>query len=78
MASIDDLPPDQRAVLELVLRRGRSYDEIAQLLSIDHAGVRQRAALGRNPRLRPERVERGERRALITDYLLGALPAPSR
>jgi hypothetical protein len=43
MPSIDALPPDQRAVLELVLRRGRSYDEIAQLLSIDRAGVRQRA-----------------------------------
>lgn len=75
MASIDDLPADQRAVLELVLRRGRSYDEIGQLLSIDRAGVRQRAlaaleALGPSTRIPPER------RALITDYLLGALPQP--
>lgn len=73
MASIDSLPADQRAVLELVLRRGRSYDEIAGLLSIDRAGVRQRAlaaldALGPQTRVPPER------RALITDYLLGALP----
>jgi Sigma-70, region 4 len=73
MASIDTLPPDQRAVLELVLRRGRSYDEIAKLLSIDRAVVRQRAlaafdALGPQTRVPPER------RALITDYLLGALP----
>jgi hypothetical protein len=73
MASIDSLPADQRAVLELVLRRGRSYDEIARLLSIDRAGVRQRAlaafdALGPQTRVAPDR------RALITDYMLGALP----
>src|SRR5437588_8243029 len=74
MTSIESLPADQRAVLELVLRRGRSYDEIATLLSIDRAGVRQRAlaaldALGPTTRVPPER------RGLITDYLLGALPA---
>jgi hypothetical protein len=74
MASIDDLPPDQRAVLELVLRRGRSYDEIAQLLSIDRAGVRQRA-LAALDALGPQTRVPSERRALITDYLLGALPA---
>ncbi len=43
MASLDSLPPDQRAVLQLVLQRGRSYDDIAQLLSIDRAAVRDRA-----------------------------------
>jgi hypothetical protein len=73
MASLDSLPADQRAVLELVLQRGRSYDEIAQMLSIDRAGVRQRAlaafdALGPQTRVEPIR------RALITDYLLGQLP----
>jgi hypothetical protein len=75
MASIDNLPPDQRAVLELVLRRGRSYDEIAQLLSIDRAGVRERA-LSALDALGPQTRVPAERRALITDYLLGALPAP--
>jgi hypothetical protein len=74
MASLDSLPPDQRAVLQLVLQRGRSYDEIAQLLSIDRAAVRERAltaldALGPGTRVPPER------RALITDYLLAQLPA---
>ncbi|MFI5039568.1 MAG: sigma factor-like helix-turn-helix DNA-binding protein [Solirubrobacterales bacterium] len=73
MASLDSLPPDQRAVLELVLKRGRTYDEIARMLSIDRAGVRERAlsafdALGPQTRVAPER------RALITDYLLGQLP----
>jgi hypothetical protein len=73
MASIDTLPPDQRAVLELVLRRGRSYDEIAQLLSIDRSGVRERA-LAALDALGPRTRVPAERRALITDYLLGALP----
>ena len=73
MASIDALPADQRAVLELVLRRGRTYDEIAQLLSIDRAGVRQRA-LSALDALGPDAGVPAERRALITDYLLGALP----
>jgi hypothetical protein len=73
MPPIESLPPDQRAVLELVLRRGRTYDEIAQLLSIDRAGVRQRA-LSALDALGPEASVPAERRALITDYLLGALP----
>jgi hypothetical protein len=43
MASLDSLPADQRAVLQLVLQRGRTYDDIAKLLSIDRTAVRQRA-----------------------------------
>lgn len=58
-----------------MLRRGRSYDEIAQLLSIDRAGVRQRALAALDALGPPTRVP-AERRALITDYLLGALPEP--
>jgi hypothetical protein len=73
MTPVESLPPDQRAVLELVLRRGRTYDEIAQLLSIDRAGVRQRA-LSALDALGPDAGVPAERRALITDYLLGALP----
>src|SRR5579875_2929239 len=75
MAPIDSLPADQRAVLELVLRRGRSYDEIARLLSIDRAGVRRRA-LAALDTLGPQTRVSADRRALITDYLLDALPAP--
>jgi len=62
-------------VLELVLRRGRSYDEIARLLSIDRAGVRRRA-LAALDTLGPQTRVSADRRALITDYLLDALPAP--
>jgi Sigma-70, region 4 len=74
MASLDSLPPDQRAVLQLVLQRGRSYDEIAKMLSIDRAGVRDRA-LQAFDALGPQTRVPAERRALITDYLLGQLPS---
>jgi hypothetical protein len=73
MAALDTLPPDQRAVLQLVLQRGRSYDEIAQLLSIDRAAVRQRA-LAAFDGLTPATVLLGPEHALVTDYLLEQLP----
>src|SRR3984957_2712243 len=70
MASLDSLPPDQRAVLQLVLQRGRSYDDIAQLLSIDRAAVRQRAHAALDALGPGTRVD-ADRRAQIADYLLG-------
>jgi hypothetical protein len=73
MASLESLRADQRAVLELVLRRGCTYDEIAGLLSIDRAGVRTRA-LEALDALGPQTGVAAERRGLITDYLLRALP----
>jgi len=73
MASLDELPPDQRAVLDLVLRRGRSYDDIARLLAIDRAAVRARA-LAAFDGIGPDTGLAPESRALITDYLLGQLP----
>lgn len=39
----DRLPPDQRAVLSLVLERGKSYAQVAAMLSIPEATVRERA-----------------------------------
>lgn len=73
MASLDSLPADQRAVLQLVLQQRRSYDEIAALLSIDRAGVRQRA-LDAFDSLGPGNSIPTPQRALLTDYLLGQLP----
>src|ERR1700728_3539038 len=75
MADLESLTPDQRAVLDLVLRRGRSYDDIAQLLAIDRAAVRARA-LAAFDEIGPETGISPESRALITDYLLGQLPGP--
>jgi Sigma-70, region 4 len=43
MTDLDRLPPDQRAVLSLVLERGRSYGEVAEMLAIPESAVRDRA-----------------------------------
>src|SRR5436190_6481694 len=77
MASLDSLPADQRAVLQLVLQRGRSYEDIARLLSIDRDAVRQRALTALDT-LGPQTGLPDQRRAVITDYLLGQLPEPLR
>jgi hypothetical protein len=57
----------------MVLQRGRSYDEIANLLSIDRSAVRQRALDGFDA-IAPAAVIPGPERALVTDYLLHQLP----
>jgi hypothetical protein len=74
MASLDSLPGDQRAVLELVLGRRRSYDEIAGLLSIDRGAVRDRALAALDALGPPTELSADDRRT-ICDYLLGQLPA---
>ena len=72
MSRLDELPPDQRAALSLLLRQRKSYAEVAQLLGIPARAVHDRAhaALAvlapREARLLPP-----ERRAEIADYLLG-------
>jgi hypothetical protein len=43
MTDLDSLPPDQRAVLSLVLDRGKSYGEVAEMLGIPESAVRDRA-----------------------------------
>lgn len=73
MASLDSLPGDQRAVLQLVLSRGRSYDEIGRLLSIKPSAVRQRAQLALDT-LGPHTDVAPEEQGRIADYLLGQLP----
>src|SRR3954462_4369158 len=79
MSGIDDLAPDQRAVLQLLLKQGKAYVELAALLRIEPDAVRERAVSaldGLGPRegvqLAPER--RGE----IAAYLLGQQSASER
>jgi hypothetical protein len=72
MPSLDNLPGEQRAVLEMILKHGRSYDEIARLLSRDPSAVRERAqialdTIGPHTEVAPEHQHR------IADYLLGQL-----
>jgi hypothetical protein len=71
MAPIESLNDGQRAILQLLLRQGKSYDDLAGLLRSDANGVRSRAheavqALG------PDSPDVGlDRRREIADYLLG-------
>jgi hypothetical protein len=72
MTPLDTLAPDQRAVLELVLRQGRSYGELSELLGIPERDVRLRAdaglrALAGEP---ASSVDTGR----VTDWLLGQQP----
>jgi hypothetical protein len=68
MSAPDTLAPDQRAALELVLRQGRSYGELAELLGIPEPAVRSRAhaALGTLAPGMP-----GEAPTALADWLLG-------
>src|SRR4029453_15099106 len=72
MADLESLRPDQRAVIQLLVEQGKSYEEIAGLLRIGVDGVRRRAhdalaALAPEGGLRLEPARRAE----LSDYLLG-------
>ncbi|MGC9221516.1 MAG: hypothetical protein ACP5H2_09240 [Solirubrobacteraceae bacterium] len=73
MTSANRLPPDQLAVLQMILQRGHTYDQIATTLRIERAAVRDRA-LAALDALTPPAVSRGPERSLVSDYLLGQLP----
>jgi hypothetical protein len=79
MARIDDLPADQRAALQLLLKQNRSYDEIAQLLRIEESAVRERARAALDA-LGPDDVEdlTLEQQDEVADYLLGQQTASRR
>src|SRR4051812_27388721 len=79
MSRIDDLAPDQKAVLQLLLKQGKSYVELGAMLRTAPDTVRARAVAaleGLGPRdgapLAPER------RAEVADYLLGQQSASER
>ena len=63
-------------MLQLVLSRGRSYDQIAQLLKINPASVGERAHAALSA-LGPETEVSPENRGRISDYLLGQQADPS-
>jgi hypothetical protein len=74
MSSLDTLAPDQRAVLELVLRQGRSYGELSELLGIPERDVRARADAGL--RALAGEPAAGVDSGRIADWLLGQQPDP--
>ncbi|HWD10843.1 MAG TPA: sigma-70 region 4 domain-containing protein [Solirubrobacteraceae bacterium] len=75
MSRLDELPPDQRAALSLILRQRKSFGEVATLLGIPERAVHDRAhaALA----VLAPRHARGltdAQRADVGDYLLGQQP----
>ncbi len=72
MSTLDELPPDQRAALSLLLRQRKSYAEVALLLSIPERAVHDRAHAALAvlaPRQARELAP--EQREEVGEYLLG-------
>lgn len=72
MSRVDDLPAHQKATLQLLLKQGKSYDELGSMLNLAPSAVRERAldaldALGPDTAtgLAPARQDE------ISDHLLG-------
>jgi Sigma-70, region 4 len=86
MSRLDDLPPDQRAVLQLLVRQGKSHAEIAEMLGIPADSVRDRAraaldALAEEPSGEPRSAARapagdGGRQARASRSAGAPVPTP--
>jgi hypothetical protein len=70
MSPLSALAPDQRAVLELLLRQGRDYAELAELLGLPESGVRSRAHTALAA-LAPDRVAPVGEDGAVADWILG-------
>jgi hypothetical protein len=77
MATFDQLPAEQRAILELVVGRGQTYDELSGMLGMPASRVRElaREALGDLAPATAARVD-ADWRAQIADYVLGQQSGP--
>jgi hypothetical protein len=77
MATFDQLSAEQRAIIELVLQRGKTYDELAGLLAIPETRVRElaREALVSLSPVTARGVD-DEWRGQIADYVLGQQAGP--
>ncbi|HUB72475.1 MAG TPA: sigma-70 region 4 domain-containing protein [Solirubrobacteraceae bacterium] len=75
MSRLDELPPDQRAALSLLLRQRKSYADVAALLGIGERAVHDRAHAALAV-LAPRRAREltPELRLQVGDYLLGQQP----
>src|SRR6478672_738140 len=70
MSPLQTLAPDQRAVLELLLRQGRSYAELSELLGLPEHAVRDRAHAALAALARDRAAPIGEDGA-VADWILG-------
>ncbi|HEU0023084.1 MAG TPA: anti-sigma factor [Thermoleophilaceae bacterium] len=77
MATFDQLSEDQRAVVELVLRRGKDYEQLSELLDMSESRVRElaRQALVDLAPLSARGVEE-DWRGQLADYVLGQQSGP--
>jgi Anti-sigma-K factor rskA/Sigma-70, region 4 len=77
MATFDQLSPEQRAIVELVLRQGKTYEELADMLNMPEGRVRE---LARDAlvELAPVSVRGVEEdwRGQLADYVLGQQSGP--
>jgi len=77
MATFDQLSPEQRAIVELVLRQGKTYAELSEMLNLSEGRVR---ALARDAlvELAPVSVRGVEEdwRGQLADYVLGQQSGP--
>ena len=77
MATFDQLSPEQRAIVELVLRQGKTYNELADMLNLPEGRVRE---LARDAlvELAPVSVRGVEEdwRGQLADYVLGQQSGP--
>lgn len=77
MATFDQLPADQRAIIELVLQRGQTYDDLSDMLGMPPTRVRElaRHALADLTPATARRVE-DDWRGQVADYVLGQQSGP--
>src|SRR4051794_31549037 len=77
MATFDQLPAEQRAILELVVGRGQTYNELSGMLGMPASRVRElaRDALGDLAPATAARVD-ADWRGQIADYVLGQQTGP--
>ena len=77
MATFDQLPDEQRAIVELVLQQGKSYEELSEMLGIPESRVRERArdALVDLAPVSARGVEE-DWRGQLADYVLGQQDGP--
>ena len=77
MATFDQLSDQQRAIIELILRRGQTYDELADKLGLSEGRVRElaRDALVELAPVTAKGVEE-DWRGQLADYVLGQQAGP--
>src|SRR4051794_5164517 len=71
MSRFEALPADQKAVLQLLLRQGKGYDDLAELLRLEQAAVRSRAYDALDALAPGAAGLHSERRRTVADWLLG-------